>query len=262
MKMVRFSTDSDKWFFIPEKRRQANLRLFCFPFGGGGASFYRAWAKGLPPEVEVCAVQLPGRESRLREEPFTRLTPMVTTLSGIIEAYSDIPFAFFGHSMGAWISFELSRQLRRENKKCPLHLFVSGRRAPQIEDNDPLKHDLPESEFIEKLRTYNGTPELIFQEPELLELFLPTLRADFSILETYQYKEEPPIDCPITAFGGLHDGKARYDELRAWRGQTSNRFRLKMFSGDHFYLKDSRYELLLEIAKDLNIRTQTLSSMP
>lgn len=251
--MGRFSIYSDKWFCAAEKRQQVNLRLFCFPFGGGGASFYRTWSKGLPPEVEVCAVQLPGRESRLREEPFTELLPLVTTLSEIMGTCIDIPFAFFGHSMGSLIGFELTRQLRREGKRGPVHLFVSGRRAPQIKNNDPPKHDLPKEEFIEAIRSYNGTPELILREPELLELFLPILRADFSVLETYRYTEEHPVECAITAFGGLEDRKAKYEDLRAWKDQTCDGFRVKVFPGDHFYLKDAREELLEEIAKDLRV---------
>jgi len=251
--MSGFSTDIDKWFFAPAKGRPVNMRLFCFPFGGGGASFYRTWTKGLPPDLELCAVQLPGRESRLREEPYTRLMPLVEALSGIIETFLDTPFAFFGHSMGALISFELTRQLRRENKNSPIHLFVSGRRAPQIESHDLPKHNLPKSEFIKELGDYNGTPELILQEPELLDIFLPCLRADFSIIETYIHEYEEPIDCPITAFGGIHDSKTKFEDLAAWRANTNLEFRLKMFPGDHFYLKNARKLLLQEIAQDLEM---------
>ena len=242
---------SDKWFFKPERKKRVTLRLFCFPFGGGGASFYRTWVKDLPQEVELCAVRLPGREGRFREVAFTRLTPLVETLAAIFERCSDLPFAFFGHSMGAWIGFELARQLRRENQRSPIHLFVSGRRAPQTENPDPINPDLPRCEFIDKVRSYNGTPELIFQDPELLELFLPILRADFAMLETYQYKEEHPVECPITVFGGLQDGRVGQEDLEAWREQTSAKFRMKMFPGDHFYLKDAREELLTEIGRDL-----------
>jgi surfactin synthase thioesterase subunit len=249
--MANISTDSNRWFFVSERKQQVALRVFCFPFGGGGASFYRAWAKGLPPEVELCAVQLPGREERLREQPFNRLIPLVKTLSVIIDAHRNIPFAFFGHSMGALIGFELTRQLRRENRTCPIHVFVSGRSAPQIKNTEPIGHDLPEYEFIDKVRSYDGTPELVFQDPELLELFLPILRADFAIVDTYQYKEEHPINCPITVFGGLGDSSVSHEELKAWRQQTSGKFRVRMFPGGHFYLKDAREVLLREIREDL-----------
>jgi medium-chain acyl-[acyl-carrier-protein] hydrolase len=249
--IIKSAAIIDEWIRLPKPNPQALLRLFCFPFGGGGASFYQTWTDNLPPEVELCPVQLPGRENRLREQPFTHLLALVETLSQILESDLNIPFAFFGHSLGAWIGFELTRQLRREKKKCPIHLFVSGRHAPQIENNDPPKRDLPKSELIEKLRGYNGTPELVLQEPELLDLFLPILRADFSILETYEYKKEDPIDCPISVFGGLQDSEASYEELIAWRENTIREFRLKMYPGDHFYLKAAQGQLLNEITKDL-----------
>jgi len=249
--MKDLSAVSNKWFFIPKKNKQANLRLFCFPFGGGGASFYRSWSEYLPPNIELYSVQLPGRENRLKEEPFTRLMPLVTTLSGVIEPYLDIPFVFFGHSMGSWISFELTRHLLRQSKPGPAHLFVSGRRAPQLQDPDPPKHNLPESELIKELRRYNGTPELVLQEPELLDIFMPIIRADLAVLETYKYIEELPIECPITAFGGLEDRKTGYEKLIAWRENTIGGFRLKMFPGDHFYLKETQGQLLGEMIKDL-----------
>lgn len=241
----------ERWVLWPKPNPRARLRLFCFPFGGGGASFYRTWTDGLPPDVEVCAVQLPGRENRLREPPFTQLSMLVETLARLLEPHLHIPFAFFGHSMGALIGFELARQLRRQNRIGPIYLFISGRRAPQLPNLDPPKHNLPESEFIEELRHYNGTPELVLQEPELMEIFLPLLRADFSILETYVYKNEDSLSCPITAFGGLQDSKTSYEDLTAWHEQTCREFRLKMFPGDHFYLKGARAQLLREINKDL-----------
>lgn len=241
----------ERWITCPRPNPQARVRLFCFPYGGGGASFFHTWTDGLPPEVELCPVQLPGRENRLRERPFNQLLPLVETLSQILEPHLDTPFVFFGHSIGALIGFELTRQLRREKKTGPIQLFVSGRRAPQLPNLDPPKHNLPESEFIEELRHYNGTPELVLQEPELMEIFLPLLRADFSILETYVYKNEDSLSCPITAFGGLQDSKTSYKDLTAWHEQTCREFRLKMFPGDHFYLKGARAQLLYEINKDL-----------
>lgn len=241
----------ERWLRWPKPNPNARLRLFCFPFGGGGASFYRSWPDGLPTDVEFCAVQLPGRENRLREPPFTQLSILIETLIRFLEPYLDIPFAFFGHSMGALIGFELARELRKQNSTGLIYLFVSGRRAPQIADPDPPKHNLPKSEFIDELRHYNGTPELVLQEPELMEIFLPLLRADFSILETYVYKNGDPIDCPITAFGGRQDSKVSHEDLAAWREQTCHEYRLKMFPGDHFYLKAFRARLLREITDDL-----------
>jgi medium-chain acyl-[acyl-carrier-protein] hydrolase len=186
------------WIWIPKPNIRARLRLFCFPFGGGGASFYLKWIEELPCDVELCLVQLPGRERRLKERPFTNMSPLIAELSSIFEVYQELPFVFFGHSLGALIGFELSRQLRRQERTGPEYIFISGRRAPHLAETETPVHALPQTEFLEAIRRYNGTPELVFQEPKLLELFLPILRADFSLLETYIYKDEKPLDCPIT----------------------------------------------------------------
>lgn len=251
------STSFDQWIIRPKPNPQAQLRLFCFPFGGGGASFYRPWANYLSPEIELCAIQIPGRENRLREQLFTELLPLVDTLSEIIENYIELPFVFFGHSMGAWIGYELLRQLRSKGKPDPIHLFVSGRRAPHIPNHEPLRYNLPKSEFINEIRRYDGTPELILQEPELLEIFLPILRADYSMLETYVYKHQDPIDCPITVFGGLQDDSVSLHDLREWHILTSSEFRIKMYPGNHFYLKDLNQELLDDILKDISLSSQS-----
>ena len=246
---------SDVWLTRAPKQG-ARRRLFCFPFGGGGASFYRTWRNGFGNDVEVCAVQLPGRENRLRERAFTHLAPLVASLMENLGPYLDIPFAFFGHSVGALVAFEFARRLERETRNRPMHLFVSARRAPQLVNNRLARHKMPEAQFMDEVRRYKGTPELLFQEPELLEIFLPILRSDFSILETYEYSQGDILDCPITVFGGTEDTEATVEDLLAWREQTRGEFRLKMFPGDHFYLKIAHDQLLLEIAKDMERHNQ------
>ena len=201
--------------------------------------------------MEICSVQLPGRENRLREKPFTRLTSLVETLAGVLKPYIKIPFAFFGHSVGALISFELAREIRRQNCFGPIHLFVSGRRAPQLPDPDPPIHRLPEAAFVDELKRLNGTPDAVLQNSELMELFLPVLRADFAILETYDYVPEVPLNCSITAFGGFHDFKANAKELAAWRDQTSGNFTLEMFPGGHFFFQKSKSLFLEKMSQDL-----------
>jgi medium-chain acyl-[acyl-carrier-protein] hydrolase len=243
----------DHWIIRPRLNSQARIRLFCFPFAGGGASFYRSWVNYLPPEIELCAVQIPGRENRLREPLFTKLRLLVDTLSPIIAEYiNNIPFVFFGHSMGAWIGYEVIRELRRKGEFGPSYLFVSGRRAPHLAAIEPPKHNLSEAKFIDEIRRYNGTPELIMREPELMEIFLPVLRADFSIVETYEYENLGPVDCPITAFGGLQDNSVTLNDLESWRIHTSSEFRAKTFAGGHFYLKDLGPQLLSEIKRDIS----------
>jgi medium-chain acyl-[acyl-carrier-protein] hydrolase len=212
---------------------------------------FRTWPDDLPPDIEVCPVQLPGRESRLKEPPFTRLKHLVQTLVPLLCPYLSIPFAFFGHSMGALISFELARQLRRRSGLSPVHLFVSGRPAPPIPAPDPPIHELPESAFVEELRRLNGTPESVLQNPELMQLVLPILRADFALSETFVYSTEDPLDCPISAFGGLQDGEVSHNDLAAWREQTHSSFTLRIFPGNHFFLQSARALILSAVSQEL-----------
>lgn len=226
--------------------------MFCFPYAGGGASAYRGWGGTLPPDTEVCPVQLPGRESRLREAPFETPGPLIQALADSLQPFfADLPFVFFGHSMGAMISFELVRELRRRKQTPPLHLFVSGRRAPQIPDRDDPIHNLPEPEFIEKLRELNGTPEEVLQHAELMKLLSPVLRADFSVNETYEYTEEEPLEMGISCFGGLGDKEVSRDDCAAWKEQTIGRFRLRMLPGDHFFVHSAKDMILESTARDL-----------
>jgi len=167
--------------------------------------------------------------------------------------YLEVPFAFFGHSMGALASFETARQLRREHALLPVHLLVSGCRAPQLPSPYPPLHALPDPEFLKELRLLNGIPRQALEYPELIELMLPTLRADFAVYDTYTYSTEPPLECPISAFGGLQDGKVSRDCLAAWRDQTSTSFSLQMFPGDHFFLHTAQPLLLQTLYRELHL---------
>lgn len=239
------------WVLCPRPNPQARLRLFCFPYAGGAASAFYTWLDDLPGGVEICPIQLPGRESRLGEPPFTRLEPLLDALVLAIQPYLDKPFAFFGHSMGATISFELACQLRAQGASTPVHLFISGSRAPHTPDPDPPIHHLPDAELVEELRRFNGTPEAVLQNAELMHLLLPILRADLTLHETYRYVPGEPLDCPISAFGGLEDEEVSHDDLAAWRDQTCGTFTLRMFPGDHFFLRSARTLLLQAVSQDL-----------
>jgi medium-chain acyl-[acyl-carrier-protein] hydrolase len=239
------------WLVINRPNPKARLRLFCFPYAGGGAATYHLWPSELKGEIEVNAVQLPGRAGRSREKPFDRLGPLVEALAPVILPYLDRPYAFFGHSMGALIAFELARHLRREHDKQPARLFISGRRAPQLPSTSAPVHDLPEQEFMRELRRLNGTPEEVLAEPELMELMLPLLRADFAVVDTYEYAPEPPLDCPVRAYGGLRDREVSREQLEGWSMHTNADFGVRMLPGDHFYLQGERALLLRSLAGEL-----------
>jgi medium-chain acyl-[acyl-carrier-protein] hydrolase len=244
-------TQNGQRLFQQRANPQARMRLFCFPYAGGRDLIFRGWQEELPSFVEVCPVELPGRGRRLREAPFTRLTALVEDLGRDIVPYLDKPFAFFGHSMGAMISFELAQLLRREQGMTPAHLFVSGRRAPHVPEQSPTTYNLPEPEFLEELRRLNGTPREVLEHAELIQLTLPLLRADFEVVQTYDYKPLPPLSCPLTAFGGLQDVEVRREYLEAWRECTTGPFTLRMMPGDHFFLHTTRRLLLQVLAQQL-----------
>jgi medium-chain acyl-[acyl-carrier-protein] hydrolase len=186
------------------------------------------------------------------EPPFTQISPLVEAIALSLLPYLNQPFACFGHSMGALISFELTRLLRDRYDRSPVHLFISGRRAPQIPDLDPPIHALPDPDFIDKLRHLNGTPAAVLENDELMQLLLPTLRADFAVLETYAYVPEPPLECPITTFGGLQDAEVSYKQLEAWRDQTLATFSLQMLPGNHFFIHSAQALLLEALAQALS----------
>jgi medium-chain acyl-[acyl-carrier-protein] hydrolase len=250
-----------RWLSIPRPNPTAAVRLFCLPHAGGGSAIFRRWPAALPANIEVCLVRLPGREARLREPPFTRLEPLVATLADILRPLLDRPFAFFGHSMGALVAFELARHVRARCQIAPRHLFVSARRAPQCASTDPFLHVLPEAEFRRAIRELGGTPEQVLADEELLSLLLPAVRADFTVAETYAYGEEPPLDCPITAFGGRDDPRVGDTQLDAWRQQTRRDFRRYMFPGGHFFIHSAEAPLLDVLALQLS-DTQSTTGLP
>lgn len=196
-------------------------------------------------------VQLPGRENRINERPYTTIGPLVSHIAEEIRPSLDMPFALFGHSMGALLSFELARYLRREMGIIPEHLFASGHAAPQITHYDRPIHSLPDSQFTNRIQEMNGTPEEVLTHPELRTLLIPVLRADFTVCEVYEYQYEPALDCAITAMGGLADPFVSRTDLEAWQEQTRRHFTLRMFPGDHFYLQQQRPLLLRVLAQGL-----------
>jgi medium-chain acyl-[acyl-carrier-protein] hydrolase len=243
---------STPWIKTTKLKSKIKLRLFCLPYAGGGTSIFRTWSEHLPPEIEVFPIQLPGRESRWKEPLLNHISPLVETLVTDIYPYlQETTFAFFGHSMGALIAFELTRTLYENYNFHPIQLFVSGRAAPQITTSDLAIHQLPESEFIEELRRLDGTPEAILQNAELMKLLMPILRADFAICETYIYSIKKQLQCPISIFGGLEDKKSSYENLIAWRELTNNEHRLRLFPGNHFFIQSVQPLVLSAILQDI-----------
>ena len=245
------------WIVRPRPNPGAALRLLCLPYAGGGAAAFRTWPDDLPAGVELLAIEPPGRGTRFKEPPFHRLSPLVAALTDAIAPHVQAPFAIYGHSLGALIGFCLARELRRRSHPGPLHLFVSGRRAPHLPEPRPVSHR-PEPEFRAALRRLGGIPDAVFDEPELMNVFLPILRADFAVSETEQIPDEAPLACPITALGGVSDEKATLAELDAWHIHTSAGFDRETFPGGHFFVQSERAAFLGLLARRLSQLTAAL----
>lgn len=249
---------SNAWVAYHRPNPHARLRLFCFPYAGGGASVYRTWVNNLLPDVDVMPVQYPGREGRISEEHVTNPDALADAALEGLASYFDRPFAFFGHSMGARLAFDITRRLQEQKREMPAQLFISGCRAPRIPDPEPPIHELPEKEFIDELRIYNGTPKSVLENDELMTLYMPTLRADFGLCASHPLLQpEPLLSCPMSIYGGLQDHKLPKKELEAWRAYTQETFLLRMFPGDHFFIHSGQDLVLRILCRELAQLAQT-----
>ena len=229
---------------------ETRMRLFCFPPAGSGTVAYRAWAPLAAPGVEISVVLLPGRETRFAEAPIDDMAELASQIAGAIALFAGQPFAFFGHSLGALLAYEVARRLATEGYP-PEHLFASGHQAPAIPSRRaPIAH-LPDAAFIQGLIDLGGTPREILDAPELLALLTPMLRADFALAERYVAPSGPRLPCPVTALGGAEDPWVDAAGLEAWRHVTAAAFERVILPGDHFYLTPARSMLLDRINASL-----------
>lgn len=238
------------WFPSLEMRPGACVRLFAFPHAGAGAAAFFGWNEKLSNMLSVCPVRLPGRESRLSEPPYRDMSPLIEALGNAIQPHTAQPFAFFGHSMGAGVAFELARWLRRRDLPLPVALLVSAARAPQFRTALALTGEPSDEEFIQEIRRREGMPPEVLDDPELMRLILPPLKADTMLYRNYVYSGEPPLPCPIRAYGGVSDPNVSREHLEAWAEQTSSGFALRMFPGGHFYLRSDQSGFLEAASRD------------
>ena len=246
------SDSSNNWFVCRQANPGAETRLFLFPYAGGGPAAFGQWPALLPDAIEIRIAHYPGRGSRHNEAPIKQISTLVESLSQAIRSLLDKPFAFLGHSLGGLIAFELARQLRLQNLPQPQILFVSACGAPGIPDPHPPIHTLGDPAFLGALQNLNGIPAEVLKVPALMELFLPTLRADFAAAENYDYiSSEYSLNCPIIAFGGQDDPRVSSERLEGWAAHTNAGFKAQYFAGDHFFINTSREALIATIANEL-----------
>ena len=227
----------NRWLICPQPNSSATAHLFLFPYAGGAPSSFNKWASEFPNYIEVNTVHYPGRGSRYNESPIKELSVLVEEIKNAIQPELDKPFFFFGHSLGAVLAFEVARRINPQ----PQILFVSACGAPHVPNPNAPIHNLPDSEFIKSLQELNGLPAEVSNNAELMELLLPTLRADFEAIENYKYvSREHRLDCPVIAFGGENDFHVDHARLDAWEHHTNGSFKSKIFPGDHFFINTAR----------------------
>jgi len=235
----------------PRPNPQSRMRLFCFPYAGGTAAVFRNWPRYLPSDIEVCAVQYAGRGGRLAEPLSDDIVDVMNGVYSDLQPFLQKPFAFFGHSMGALVSYEFARRLKREGRPEPFELFVSACIAPHEKLGHEPTHNLPEPEFIAELRRLKGTPAEVLENAELMQFMMPLIRADFKASQTYHYSPGPPLECSLRAFGGLADDTVPRKQVESWSEHTRGSFRAQMLPGDHFFLNTSQSLLTRIIAQEL-----------
>lgn len=237
------------WFQHLHVNPDAPVRLFCFPYAGGNPAIFREWCPVLGADAELFALQLPGRGMRAAEPPMRAVGLIVHYLANAITPLLDRPCVFFGHSNGALICYELARELARRAEPGLQHLIVSAKRAPHLPRLGPVTFDLPDAEFIEVLRDYEGTPAEILDDAGLLELLLPAIRADFGLSDLYQHRQGFALECDMTLFGSMNDRFVPFDDLLAWERHGKGSCATRVFDGGHFFLHEHPAALIGEVGK-------------
>jgi medium-chain acyl-[acyl-carrier-protein] hydrolase len=249
------------WIAYRKPKPQAALRIFCFPYAGGGASVFRNWDKDLPPTIELCPVQLPGRETRVVEPAYSRIESLVKTLSLELKPFLGIPYVFFGYSMGALIAFELARVLASQSSG-PSHIFLAARPGPCLPSPYPRTDMLSTPEFIEELKRRGGISNVVQENHELLNMVLPTVRADFALCENYTYTPGKILGCPLSIFGGTADPNIPEHNLAAWSTETTSSCNVRMFVGDHFFIHTCQTEVVRAVVETLSTSAAIFTSSP
>lgn len=233
----------DTTWLIGKPMAAPRMRLFCFAYAGGSATEFLPWQAQLAPHIEVCGIQLPGRGSRWSEPPVTEMAPLVEAIARVIARHAEIPFALFGHSLGAMLAFEVARYCQNQALCLPVHLFASGCDAPP-HFSDPQWQDIDDRTFIEALRQLNGTPPELLEHDELMRLVLPMLRADFGLVAKYVYLSGPRLRVPITVLSGTSDEQVSSELLGDWEAETDAGFDQHRFEGGHFFIQERSAEII------------------
>lgn len=250
LSVPRPSEHAEKWVRRFSPAPDAPVRLLCLPHAGGSASFFFPVARSLAPEVEVLAVQYPGRQDRRHERVVDSIPELAEHVLGVLRHLDDRPLAVFGHSMGAVLGYELALRMRDAGLPPPEHLFASGRRAPSRYRGEGV-HQLSDTALVAKLRSMSGTDPAVLADPEVLRMILPAVRGDYRAVETYRHSPGRTLDCPVTVLTGDSDPHVSAEEASAWAEHTTGPTDLHVLPGGHFFLVDRSADVLAILARTL-----------
>ena len=239
---------TSRWIQRPCVRAHARVRLFCVPHAGGTADLFSGWARVADPAIELALIQLPGRAGRLREPRITSMQGMVDRLGEALAPFLDLPFAFFGHSMGALIAFELARRLEGH---MPERLFLSACPAPQRARRGPRVGAMNDEQLIAFLSALGGTPPAVLKNSELLKLVVPFVRSDFELVEAYEFRPGPRLKTPFSICFGSTDPETEPNDIACWGNLTEAGYEARVFAGNHFFLTTATTELVAWISAAL-----------
>jgi surfactin synthase thioesterase subunit len=227
------------------------MRLYCFPYAGGGTNSFQQWQAHCDPTIQVCPLQLPGRGIRFGEAPYDNWSGLIADLGQMLCAQGPLPFAFFGHSFGALVAFELTRYCQQHKFTMPQRLIVSGSAAPQNRGVNCDLADLDDEALINTLIAYKGTPPEVLEHRELMELILPTVRADFNLVSAYQYRPNQLLDIPIAVFAGRQDTDIKVEQVNDWRAETCGPVNITWYDGDHFFINSEWTKVVSDVNREL-----------
>lgn len=243
-----FTADTKQWLLSARTDETAH-RLYCFSYAGGSAQAFQGWQKAFPSDIEICAVQLPGRGARFGEPTHTSMSTLLPVLAEVIDADSPREFSYFGHSMGGLIAFELARYQQHNGRPVPESLILSGCESPRNRAPPRGYSQMDDDSLIAALAAFNGTPAEVLAHRELMTLLLPMTRADLSIVESYIYKPGLLLDVPIDVLAGTSDPHVNSETLRHWEAETTGPCCVEWFLGDHFFIHTQR-EHVLEFVRE------------
>jgi surfactin synthase thioesterase subunit len=245
------TTHASKWFLVTRPKPRARYRLFCFPYAGGSATAYANWEELLPEDIELVAIQPPGRGNRFNERLITSVEEAVSQIRDAIRPWLDRPYLLYGHSLGSVVSFELLHSLKANGLPLPVRYCSGARRAPHTAPRIAPIHDYPLAQFKTELKKLNGTPDIVLNNPELMDIFVPILRTDFKAAYAYHRAPDIKLDCAASIFGGAKDDIVPQEDLTGWQEHFRKPIDLRVFAGGHFFLEDDRELVVSAICKEL-----------